>query len=155
MDNVAWPRVLRWLLAGAIAANGIVVSVHAQYRAWRLRRELGPGFVDYVSRVDRQLAPLQRRLGQRGPVEYVTDAPLERVWQEPLRLMRVGTLQYAIAPAILALVPPEPAPLPDGRRRPRLLLADFRTNGELDAFVASHGCEVRWRRGGLALLWRR
>jgi hypothetical protein len=148
-------RVARWLLAGAIAANGIAASLHAQYRAWRTGLKSGPGFVDYVSRVDRQLATLQRRLSGRGPVEYVTDAPNERIWQEPLRLMRVGTLQYAIAPTILALTPPEAAPHPDGRPKQRLLLADFRTNGELDAFVASNGCEVRWRRGGLALLWRR
>jgi hypothetical protein len=150
MGSGRWRRAAYGLLAGAIALQGVATSLSIGNAARRLPRELGDGFVDYASWMDIEFAPAAHHLGDRGYVEYVSDVPYASMWADQARSARFTLIQYAIAPTILGHIP-----LPADEPQRQFLLADFPDAAALDAYLEANPCEVRWRRGGRALLRRR
>ena len=157
MDSERWRRAPCWFLAAAIAANGVAAGVRARNEARRQRQALTESYVDFISlfEAETDVARLRARLDERGYIEYVSDVPNARLFLEEPRFLRFTLFQYGIAPTILGRRPLDPATLPNGRPRRSFLLADFAGDAELDEFLARNPCEVRWRRGGIALLRRR
>lgn len=159
MNTEYWRQASCWLLGAVIAANGVAATLRARNEAWRLRRQLTDSFVDPVSSFETEMgmAGLRVRLGQRDYVEYVTSVPNDRILEvgDGLWFVRFALLQYGIAPTVLGQAPRGRRRLPDGRLRRRFLLADFPSAAELDEYLDSNPCEVRWRREGTAFLRRR
>jgi hypothetical protein len=141
------------VILAVVAISGVTNPLARRREIAGYRAHVGEGFIDEVSRFHQGLDGLRARLAGRAEVYYVTNVPSEEIGRldKPEHTVRLFIAQYALAPTVLRWRHPlRPASSPERRRT--LVLANFPTATSLDTYLALHPHELRWRRGGLALL---